>query len=969
MDRGEIVVGDQLLGHQNRVLEVVAAPGHERHQDVTPEGQLAEVGAGAVGEDVPLLQLLPHLDHRLLVDAGVLVGALELGQVVDIGAEVFVLLQPVPLPRNADDDPLRVDVIDRPLSLAEDHRARVLGGDLLHPGTHQRSLGPHQRHRLALHVRAHQRPVGVVVFQERDERRRHRHELLRRHVDELHLVALDEFEFAGHPRGDAVLDDPAVLGHLDVGLGDDPLVLLPGGQVEGMRLVIREPDLLVAPELLERFLQLRLLDDLAELGVRLSLGGDPEEVHDHAVLHLPVGRLDEPEFIDPRVARQRRDESDVRTFRRLDRADPPIVRRVDVAHLEPGALARQPARSEGREAPLVGDLRERVGLVHELRQLRRAEELLDRRHDRLGVDQVVRHRRGHFLIDRHLLLDGALHADQTDPELVLEELADRPHPAVAEVVDVVDPGRVATQAEQVEKDQHEVLGRQHALGQRQGRPELGVHLQAADPAQVIPVAVEEHPLEERARPLQRGGIAGTQAAVDLDQRLLRSLDGILADRLAQDRADVGGVREKQLDAGQAPPEDVVEDLPGHLVIRLEKNLAAPGVDDVLDGVGAFELLRIDRDPIDAGLLQERQVGSVDLLAAPDQDLLALLVGDVGADLLSHQAGRHLPEQLPVLHQDRLGAVEPAQHLFVGLETEGPQNHRAEELALPVDPDVQQILVVVLELQPGAAIRDHLGHPGLLVIVALEEDARRAVQLGDDDALGAVDDEGAVLGQERDLAEIDLLLLDVADLLRAGGRLLFIHDQADLDLERHGEVHAALLTLGHVVLELERHRVAAHFAVIDAVLVRPAAVGADVAGSLRVLRDRLLAAFDAGDPEMLQPFQLAALAFPVADGVLDELQRAGLAEIADRKDRLEDGLQSGVVPILRRGIDLQEALVRALLDLDEVRDRNRRVNLGKVDALAPAGLCRSGSHHRTLDAPFHPALRRILPEPGRVVPRS
>ena len=39
---------------------------------------------------------------------------------------------------------------------------------------------------------------------------------------------------------------------------------------------------------------------------------------------------------------------------------------------------------------------------------------------------------------RHALLDRALHADQTDAVLVLEQLADRAHAAVAEVVDVVD---------------------------------------------------------------------------------------------------------------------------------------------------------------------------------------------------------------------------------------------------------------------------------------------------------------------------------------------------------------------------------------------------------------------------------------------------------------------------------------------------------------------------------------------------
>jgi hypothetical protein len=50
----------------------------------------------------------------------------------------------------------------------------------------------------------------------------------------------------------------------------------------------------------------------------------------------------------------------------------------------------------------------------------------------------------------------------------------------------------------------------------------------------------------------------------------------------------------------------------------------------------------------------------------------------------------------------------------------------------------------------------------LALVVVEEDARGAVQLRHHDALGAVDDERAGLGHQRDLAEVDLLLLDVAD---------------------------------------------------------------------------------------------------------------------------------------------------------------------------------------------------------------
>ena len=88
---------------------------------------------------------------------------------------------------------------------------------------------------------------------------------------------------------------------------------------------------------------------LLERRVELDLVGDA------AVLDLAVRRLDEAELVDAGVGRQRRDETDVRTFRRLDRADAAVVRAVHVAHFEAGALAGQTAGPEGRETPLVRD--------------------------------------------------------------------------------------------------------------------------------------------------------------------------------------------------------------------------------------------------------------------------------------------------------------------------------------------------------------------------------------------------------------------------------------------------------------------------------------------------------------------------------------------------------------------------------------------------------------------------------------
>ena len=311
---------------------------------------------------------------------------------------------------------------------------------------------------------------------------------------------------------------------------------------------------------------------------------------------------------------------------------------------------------------------------------------------------------------------------------------------------------------------------------------------------------------------------------------------------------------------------------------------------------------------------------------------AALGGDGVGKLQAGQALIHVPQQLLVFDADLADAVEGAQNLLVGLQAQRPQKYRAVEFALAVDADVQEVLVVVLELHPASAVRNDLAEEVALRRHALEEHARRTVQLRNDDALGAVDDERSVVGHQRNFAEEDFLLLDVADALLLGLRILGIHRQPDGDLERRGISHAALLALLHVVFQLQAHRVAALVAERDHVLVeRSAMVAQDVAGVERIGADGG-AAIAAGGPQVVQPFQVAALAFPVADRIIDELQIADAAEIGNRKYRIENRLQADVLALIGQQVHLQKPLVRFLLHLDQIRNRNRGLDLGKINSL-------------------------------------
>ena len=86
----------------------------------------------------------------------------------------------------------------------------------------------------------------------------------------------------------------------------------------------------------------------------------------------------------------------------------------------------------------------------------------------------------------------------------------------------------------------------------------------------------------------------------------------------------------------------------------------------------------------------------------------------------------------------------------------------------------------------------------LAFVVVEKNPGRAVELRNDDPFSAVDNEGPVFGHNRNLAEIDLLLLYVSDRAGIGFGINIPDDQLDGDLQRNGIGDALLKALLHVV---------------------------------------------------------------------------------------------------------------------------------------------------------------------------
>src|SRR5690606_24330241 len=227
VDRGEDVIAHDPFGDQDRVFEVVAVPGHEGDEGVAAQRQFAQVRRRAVGDDVADLHRIADTHNRALVDAGRLVGALELRQAIDVDARTagghFA--------RGANHDAGAVDLFDHAVTTGDHDRAGVHGHDRFHAGADQRRVRLHQRHGLTLHVGAHQRAVGVIVFQERDQGGGDRNDLFRRHVHHVDRFLGQQLGVAVDTPRHQLLDDLAVL-QVDVGLSDDVLRLFHGRDVD-----------------------------------------------------------------------------------------------------------------------------------------------------------------------------------------------------------------------------------------------------------------------------------------------------------------------------------------------------------------------------------------------------------------------------------------------------------------------------------------------------------------------------------------------------------------------------------------------------------------------------------------------------------------------------------------------------------------------------------------------------------------
>ena len=133
------------------------------------------------------------------MDIGVLVGALVLDQVVDIHAYFAGLCLIVV---DTYHHPRGIDIIHHTTPGGGDHGAGVHCRNPFNAGPNKGFFRPQNRYRLALHVGAHQRPVGVVMLQKWHQRCGYRDNLGRGDIHVLDPLCPHQNGFASLARRD-----------------------------------------------------------------------------------------------------------------------------------------------------------------------------------------------------------------------------------------------------------------------------------------------------------------------------------------------------------------------------------------------------------------------------------------------------------------------------------------------------------------------------------------------------------------------------------------------------------------------------------------------------------------------------------------------------------------------------------------------------------------------------------------------
>ena len=434
---------------------------------------------------------------------------------------------------------------------------------------------------------------------------------------------------------------------------------------------------------------------------------------------------------------------------------------MHVADFKACTVTGQTARPQSRQTALMRNFRQRVILIHKLRQLRRTEEFADNRRNRLGIDQILRFN----VIQRfgaHSFANGAFHTQQSHTILIFHQFADRTDTTVAEVVNIVNFPFAVTQFNQTLDNTQNIIFTQRAVSIRRifkRNVQSNIHLHTTDRRQVITVIVKEQRTEQLISRFIGRRFTRTHNAIDIQQSFFAVMVFVCFQRIADIRADINVVNVKNLDFADFCRRNIGQNFFIQFSTGICNNFTGFRIDDCSRQKFAKQLIRadfIEFQPFIGQFLSRTRrqffaffpngftgfgINQVEIkfnafhTLRQEFDFPGLFVGNISVNIIE------IAQNFFFIHSFDFGRIDFFalsfqffDFVFGFFGIQRIQNGSNRQLAATVDAGINQIFGIKFKIEPGTAIRNNAGRKQIftgsngLAFVMIKEHTRRTVHL-------------------------------------------------------------------------------------------------------------------------------------------------------------------------------------------------------------------------------------------------
>ena len=326
-----------------------------------------------------------------------------------------------------------------------------------------------------------------------------------------------------------------------------------------------------------------------------------------------------------------------------------------------------------------------------------------------------------------------------------------------------------------------------------------VELHTTNRGQIVAVFGEEQVLKQAFSRFTSRRLTRAHHAVDFYQRAQTIVGRVDAYSFRNVRTVVQIVGEQRFDTLVAGLAQFSQQIQAQLHVRRADQFAGRFVDVVFRSNFTRDVLNRNFDMFDIVFFQLANMARGNTTAFLNVHFTVgfdIEGGGFTAQTLRYQL--HL--QLVVANFKDHFLEEQVKDLLSGV-IQRAQNDGCRQFTTTVDTNEQVVFRVEFEVQPGTTVRDDtcviqdLTGRVSLTFVTVKEDARATVQLRNDNTLGTVDNEGTVVGHERDFAHVDFLFFNVFN--GAFRRFALVDHQTQFYAQRCGIRHATDLTFFNI----------------------------------------------------------------------------------------------------------------------------------------------------------------------------